>query len=429
MGDQHHTREYVPPGGISREERRWNVLAVGGELLTTGMLMTFAIEDILDGQSVVWIGSDGSARTLLQYIPDYRINDVIFFSPGSREDRRRPTAWNLLQDTPPDQRFQVAEAVTAAFGSIYKQFWGPQSAMLLRTAVHAILDLGGGTLLGCLEMLSNDAYRHNVRRNIEDQGVRGWWEEFDRWPNQQQRGATAPIQNKLGALLSSWPLRNILCQARNKLAVDDVFRGRILIVELKRAHLGSGEVVRLFGSLVLHDLMRAGLQRGVHGEPECFVYLNNAAAFAPDVIEEFVVGEESPFSVVLATTHLDRLKEGLDRSLLSACRTLLASRSSYADAATFYKHFGELRMKEREFVGMEWNDLAVKPWAGRPHWSKFTVFPHQQFARFGYADGIMARSRDRYGTPRPRVERNLSRWRRRLLAEKPLSPTPARRKR
>ena len=57
------------------------------------------------------------------------------------------------------------------------------------------------------------------------------------------------------------------------------------------------------------------------------------------------------------------------------------------------------------------------------------MFPHEQFARFGYADGIMARSRDRYGTPRSRVERNLSAWRRRLLAEKPPSPTPSRRKR
>ena len=148
---------YIPPAGISLEERLWNVLVVGRELLTTSILMNYAIEDILAGRAVVWIASDGSARKLLEYIPAEWVNEVIFVSPGSTEDRRRPIAWNPLNDTTPDERFQVAEAVTAAFGSIYKQFWGPQSAMLLQAAVHANLDLGGSTLLGCLAMLSNDA--------------------------------------------------------------------------------------------------------------------------------------------------------------------------------------------------------------------------------------------------------------------------------
>ena len=419
---------YIPPAGISLEERLWNVLVVGRELLTTSILMNYAIEDILAGRAVVWIASDGSARKLLEYIPGEWVNEVIFVSPGSTEDRRRPIAWNPLKDTTPDERFQVAEAVTAAFGSIYKQFWGPQSAMLLQAAVHANLDLGGSTLLGCLAMLSNESYRERVRRHIKDKGVRDGWENFERWPPQQKQGAVAPLQNKLGTIRSSWPLRNILCQARNKLVLDDVFRGKILLVELKRAHLGSGEKVRLFGSLLLHDLMRAGLQRGIQGVPECFVYLNNAAAFAPDVIEEFVVGEESPFSVALATTHLDRLEQSLERALLSACGTLIASRSSYADAETFFKHFGDLRMKEREFVDMGLNSLAVKTWSGQTYWDKFRRYPHQQFPKFGKACSIIARSLDRYGTPRAKVERRIAAWMRGLSA-KPHSPPPARGKR
>jgi hypothetical protein len=434
MGDDthtptdHHAPAYLPPAGLHQEERLWNVLVVGRQLLTTSILMTYAIEDILAGRKVVWIASDGSARKLLEYIPGYLVNHVMFFSPGSPEDRRRPIAWNPLKDTTADERFQVAEAVTAAFGSIYKQFWGPQSAMLLQAAVHANLDLGGSTLLGCLAMLANDRYRQRVRRHIRDTGVRDWWENFERWPPQQKQGAIAPLQNKLGTIRSSWPLRNILCQARNKLVLDDVFAGKILIVELKRAHLGSREKVRLFGSLLLHDLMRAGLQRVVRGEPECFVYLNNAAAFAPDVIEEFVVGEGSPFSVALATTHLDRLEESLERTLMNACGTLIASRSSYADAETFYKHFGDLRMKEREFADMGLNSLAVKTWAGQTYWDNFTRYPHQQFSRFDKARSILARSLDRYGTPREKVERRIARWMR-GLAEPPQPPASARRKR
>jgi hypothetical protein len=267
-----------------------------------------------------------------------------------------------------------------------------------------------------------------VRRHIKDRGVRDWWDNFERWPPQQKQGAIAPLQNKLGTIRSSWPLRNILCQARTKLVLDDVFHGKILVVELKRAHLGSGEKVKLFGSLLLHDLMRAGLQRGTRGEPECYVYLNNAAAFAPDVLEEFVVAEGSPFSVALATTHLDRLEESLERALMNACGTLSASRRSYADAETFYKHFGDLRMKEREFADMGLNSLAVKTWSGQTYWDHFTRYPHDQFVQYGKARSIIARSLDRYGTPRAKVERRIARWMR-GLAIAPTSPTPPRRKR
>jgi hypothetical protein len=148
-----------------------------------------------------------------------------------------------------------------------------------------------------------------------------------------------------------------------------------------------------------------------------------------DVIEELVVGADSPYTVALATTHLDRLDDDLERTLMNACGTMIASRSSYADAETFYKHFGDLRMKEREFADLEWNQLAIKPWAGRAHWNRFDTFPYHQFAQCNKAPSIIARSLDRYGEPRAKVERRLSAWRRHLAEETAQSSPPARRKR
>jgi hypothetical protein len=254
--------------------------------------------------------------------------------------------------------------------------------------------------------------------------VRGWWDEFDRWPEQQQRAATAPLQNKLGALLASWPLRNILCQVRNKLEVGEVFQGRILVVELTAAHLGSKEAVKLFGSLLLYDLMHAGLKHEAYDAPRCFVYLPNAAAFSPEVLEELVAGAETSVSVALATTHLSRLESRLEQALMSACGAILASRSSYVDAEAMYKHFGELRMKEREFVSMGWNELAVKLPTGRPYWTTVDVFPHQQFAHYGKALSVISRSLDRFGTPRTKVERKIRAWQHRWMAAAPHAPTP-----
>jgi hypothetical protein len=186
--------------------------------------------------------------------------------------------------------------------------------------------------------------------------------------------------------------------------------GKIFIVELNKKHLGSKEVVRLFGSLVLYELMRASHHAAVEHVPGCFVYLNDCAAFASDVVEDLVSGGASALSVALAVSHLDRLDKGLERTLLSACDTILASRSSYADAQTFYKHFGSLGMKEREFASLEWNELAIKLAAGEPYWSRMQRFPHEQFASFGKAASIIRRSQDQYGTPRAKVERAIRAW-------------------
>jgi hypothetical protein len=280
---------------------------VGRDTLTNDVLLSFAIEDVLVGKGLVWIATDKSARTLLNYIPGSRVQETIFFSPGSDIDR--PYGWNLLKDTLPDERSEVSEAITNAFGSIYKNFWGPQSAFLLRTAVHANLDLGNTTLLGCLAMIGNKSYREMVRGRIKDPVVLSWWEEFERWPEHQQRAAVAPLQNKLGALLTSLPVRNIIGQVRNKLEVGQALEGKILLVELRPRYLGGLEMVRLFGSLLLYELMRAGYKRDSRSASDCFVYINSCHTFSPEVLEELIGVSDSPFSVALATSHLDRLDQ------------------------------------------------------------------------------------------------------------------------
>jgi hypothetical protein len=370
--------------------------------------MTFALEDILCGLGVVWVGSEPSAETLLDYIPPERMDDVIFFAPGNYT--HRPLAWNQLRNVPPDERFKVAGAVTGAFGSIYKHFWGPQSDFLLRTAVQANLDLGDTTILGCLAMLSNSSYRHMVRQKIKDPLVLVWWNEYEKWSESKKRDATAPLQNKLGALLTNLPIRNIVGQVKNKLDVGAVLQGKILVVALEPKHLGSQEMVRLVGSLLLFELIQAGYIADARVDPNCFVYIEQAHTMAPDVLQELIGASISPFAVALATSHMDRLERSLERALMGSCGAIMASRSSYADAERFHEHFGSLKMKEREFVDLGAGQLAVKLPDGEPYWSELGLRPGEQFARYGKTRSIINRSLDRYGTPKAKVERTIRAW-------------------
>ena len=415
MGILQTNNEIILPAGMRRDERLEHLLAVGRGPLTRDILMTFAIQDILEGFGVAWIGSERSVQTLLNFIPPERIDDCIYFAPGNHT--KRPVAWNLLRNVPPDERHKVAGAVTGAFASIYRNFWGPQSDYLLRTAVQANLDLGDSTLLGCLPMLANTRYRQMVLKRIKDPFILSWWKEYDSWKEDKKKDARGPLQNKLGALVANVHLQNIVGQVKNKLDVGAALQGKILVVALKRKHLGSQEMVRLFGSLLLYELIQAGFEHDRGNEPHCFVYIEQAHTLASDVLQELVGDAETPFSVALATSHMDRLENGLERALMGSCGTIMASRSSYADAERFHEHFGSIKMKEREFVDLGAGQLAVKLPEGEPYWSELALRPEEQFVRYGKSRAIIARSLDRFGAPRAKVERKIKAWAKRWLID------------
>jgi hypothetical protein len=63
-------------------------------------------------------------------------------------------------------------------------------------------------------------YRRWVVRQVRDPFVKQFWEqEFENYDLRFMREAIAPIQNKVGALLQSPMLRNILGQIRNRVSI------------------------------------------------------------------------------------------------------------------------------------------------------------------------------------------------------------------
>lgn len=66
-------------------------------------------------------------------------------------------------------------------------------------------------------MLSDEGYRDWVVRQVTDPFVRAFWtEEFANYDARFLREAIAPIQNKLGQLLLSPLLRNVLDKRARK---------------------------------------------------------------------------------------------------------------------------------------------------------------------------------------------------------------------
>jgi len=198
--------------GLGHDDRRHHLYVIGqtGTGKTT-LLRNLIIQDIEAGRGVGVIDPHGDlANDLLDYIPRHRTEDVVFFNPA---DMEYPIGFNLVGSVPPDSRHLVASGIVSVFKSIWPDSWGPRLEYILYAAVAALLDCENVSLLGVQRMLSDARYRAWVVKQIKDPVVKMFWvNEFAGYDKRFLQEAIAPIQNKVGQMLMSPHLRNILGQ-------------------------------------------------------------------------------------------------------------------------------------------------------------------------------------------------------------------------
>jgi hypothetical protein len=197
---------------LTPHDRRHHIYAIGksGTGKTT-FLHNMIVQDICMGHGVAVIDPHGDLATdLLDYIPRWRIEDVVYFNPA---DMEFPVGFNLLGSTPPDNRHLVASGIVGVFKNTWRDNWGPRTEYVLYATVAALLDCDNVSLLGIQRMLSDGRYRSWVVRQIKDPMVRSFWvDEFEAFNHTHRQEMIAPLQNKVGQLLMSPHLRNILGQ-------------------------------------------------------------------------------------------------------------------------------------------------------------------------------------------------------------------------
>jgi hypothetical protein len=226
-----------------------------GHALPLGNLI---LQDIVAGHGVAVIDPHGDlANDILDHIPSHRIEDVAYFNPA---DTEFPVGFNLLGATPPAERHLVASGIVSAFKAIWPDFWGPRLEYILYAAVAAILDCENVSLLGVQRMLTDGRYRAWVVRQIKDPMVRSFWvNEFENYDRKFLHEAIAPIQNKVGQLLMSPHVRNILGQVRSRIDARFMMdNGRIFIADVSKGKLGPDKS-NLVGALLVAQQGSANL--------------------------------------------------------------------------------------------------------------------------------------------------------------------------
>ena len=125
--------------GIKAKDRQRHMYVVG----KTGMgkstlLENMAVQDIQNGEGMAFIDPHGSAaETLLKYVPEHRVNDVVYFAPF---DLDNPISFNVMEDVGPDKRHLVVSGLMSTFKKIWVDAWSARMEYILTNALLVLIE-------------------------------------------------------------------------------------------------------------------------------------------------------------------------------------------------------------------------------------------------------------------------------------------------
>lgn len=291
IGDNHH-HETVTPIGLTEDERERHMYIIGGTGNgKTTMLFYQILQDIRAGNGVAVLDPHGDlAERILRYIPEERINDVIYLNP---DDLAHPIGMNLLELSPDlegDDLLREKDLITEAAISVLRKIFseddtgGHRIEYILRNTIQTALTLEDPTLFTIFELLNDAKYRRKVVKDLEDKNLRDFWNnELGKAGDMQKVKMAAGITAKIGRFLFSASARRMIEQPKSTISFEDILADRkILICNFSKGLLGE-DTSALFGTTVLAKLQTASLRRArisQDGRTPYYLYVDEFQNFA-----------------------------------------------------------------------------------------------------------------------------------------------------
>ena len=285
-----------------------------------------------------------SINTILDYIPEHRINDVVLFDPGDPQYR---FAWNLLANAPkdPDEQVALAERVTAGFMNVWR-LDGDIATVVYQTfhdSVHALIEHGvaskdeNPSMADIPNLLLNEHYRQRVLTSTQNRVAKRYWEAMYKEAPERiastysrvERLIKKPLmQHIIGASSNALPTRKLM---------DD---GKLLLVNLSKGKLGA-EAAKFLGGLLVEEIKNAAFSRADSAQDErrwFGLVIDEFQTFGTTVWPE-ILSETGKFGLSLTVGHqfLDQLDDDTAAALLGNVGHQISFRLGVTDAKALHE--------------------------------------------------------------------------------------------
>lgn len=403
--------------GIKTDDRRKHVYVIGKTGMgKTTLLENMVIQDIQRGFGLAVVDPHGEfAEKILNYIPEKRIEDVIYINPA---DLDFPIALNAVEQVGIEEKHIVASGLIGVFKKIWADSWGPRLEYVLRNDILALLEYPGSTLLGMMRMLTDKEYRKKVVLNISDPVVKSFWEqEFAKYPDRFQAEAVAPIQNKVGQFLTNPIIRNIVGQEHTAINFRRLMdEKKILILNLSKGRIGE-DSSQLLGSMLVTKLQLAAMSRVDIKDEEkrhdFYLYIDEFQNFTTESFAN-ILSEARKYrlNLTLAHQYITQMPEEVRDAVFGNAGTLIAFRVGADDAEYLEKEFMPVFLAN-DLVNLPSRQIYLKLMIDGVAGNAFSATTLPPFATStfeGQAEKIIEVSRQKYATPRAEVERKIKEW-------------------
>jgi DNA helicase HerA-like ATPase len=329
--------------GIRQADRLLHTLVLGktGTGKST-LLATLAMQDIEGGRGCAVIDPHGDlVERLYREAPAVSRDRIVYFNAP---DPACPYGYNPLRRVPDDTVALSASGLMETMEKQWPSAWGVRMEHVLRNSLYTLLSRDGSTLPDLLRLYYDPAFRADVVGAVPNPAVRQFWRtEFDPLTLRQQAELIAPIQNKLGALLSDPAVFRILAAPSVDLNLRTLMdEGKVLLVNLSRGQLGE-DSAGILGSVLVSTLGIAAFSRA--DVPETarrpfFLYVDEFHSFSTRAFA-LMVSElrKTRVGLVLASQYLHAIDPDIRHAVLGNAGTLISFRVGPEDAGVLAKEF------------------------------------------------------------------------------------------
>jgi len=403
------------PFGIRKGDRARHMYVIG----KTGMgkstlLENLAIQDINNGEGMAFIDPHGStAETLLDYIPEHRVKDVVYFAPF---DLDNPIAFNVMEDVGYDKRHLVVSGLMSTFKKIWVDAWSARMEYILTNTLLALLEYPEATLLGVNRMYTDNDYRKAVVDNISDPVVKDFWEkEYAGYTDRFTKEATPAIQNKIGQFTSNPVIRNIIGQPKSSFDIREIMdQKKILIINLSKGQIGDTNA-QLLGSMLTTRLYLAAMSRAdlkkteLNKLPPFYFYVDEFQNFANETFAEILSeARKYKLNLIIAHQYIEQMEEEVKNAVFGNVGTTVSFRVGPFDAEVLETVFTPNFTKEdlvnlgqyQIYLSLMINGVGSQPF------SALTI-PPIEAPDISYREDVIKNSKQAYGHERAGIEKQV----------------------
>lgn len=409
-------REEYRAFGIKPNDRRHHIYIIGktGTGKST-LLKNMVIQDLRLNHGVALIDPHGDlVEDILNFIPKKRTNEVVYFNPADKEN---PVGINILEARGEDEKHLVASSLISVFRHLWKDFWGPRLEHILYNSVLALMDTPGQTLLGVYRLLVDNEFRKRIVSQINDPIVKMFWtEDYENYDPRFRKEIISPVQNKIGQLLTSAPLRNIVGQSKSSIDLGFIMnQNRILLANLSKGKIGEDKS-GLLGSAIVTKLYLAALERQNIPEEhrrDFYLYIDEFQNFSTDIFPS-ILSEARKYRLNLNIAHqyLYQLPEAIKHAVFGNVGTIVSFRVGSYDAKELAEEMMPVFTNE-DLENMENHHISLRLMIdGKMSraFSAVTLPPVPKTGDEAERDVILRISRERYTVPRDIIEEKINNW-------------------